>query len=101
MVVSQVCPGSAPEYWPGVVRVRLVKNDIFTTKNTNLYWYGGGGVQPVKISPRKLPIIGEFPGTPHMAGSNQILVLLLFPTLNPRSEPTTSKLVFDWNLFHS
>ena len=37
MVVSQVCPGSAPEYWPGVVRVRLVKNDIFTTKNTNLY----------------------------------------------------------------
>ena len=97
MVVSQVCPGAALEYWPGVVRVRLVKNDIFSAKNTNVYWYGGGGgagqnFQPVKISPRKVVIIGEFPrlpGTLHMAG-DQILVLLLFPTLNPRSEPTTT-----------
>ena len=73
MVVSQVCPGAALEYWPGVVRVRLVKNDIFTAKNTNVYWYGGAGqnFQPVKISPRKVLIIGEFPllaGTLHMAG---------------------------------
>ena len=86
MVESQVCPGAALEYWPGGVRERLVKNDIFTAKNTNLYWYGGGGgagqnFQPVKISPRKVVIIGEFPrlpGTLHMAGKLPTKYLFFF-----------------------
>ena len=94
MVVSQVCPGAALEYWPGVVGARLVKNDIFTAKNTNVYWYGGGAgqnFQPVKISPRKALIIGVFPrlpGTLHMAGKLPTKYLFFFFS---RPDPQSKK----------
>ena len=103
MVVSQVCPGAALEYWPGVVGARLVKNDIFTAKNTNVYWYGGGAGQ--NFQPVKFPLkTAHYRGVSSQTDVGQAqtkYLFFFFPTVNSRSEPTTLKLVSDWNLFHS